>query len=457
MLVKLEALLVGAIATFEAASASSVARRQFLNELPTVSQDIQNRLQGQARIGDVCYPIGTYTLGGSELVPPCVAEQAISLKCEALTAPGRTGTNGTSPEQWNAYKNCLSGQEATYFQDVKGCLACKQTHGYLSSQQAEFFTDRYNEAEADFANATDPSQTVWGLVTARIGRYSCVNKTSNAPMNDWSCYNQLDQPSGIATKNQTAKAYYKNAPKSQNIGQFTLNGKQYPEITVGERLSTVLVPVYEVVSEISYVYDVRVSGGNYNIGTKFEAHTQVKISQEFSQIKCLYNFTKADTFTIVSTISAPVPVADSTRVVPAEEAVAIKLPACNNCSTVSLSLDESRAMATSIKPAPKGVVEIAKPLMEGLEKNDLSKVKEGSVALSVKIEADFTADLKQVIVQSSPSEAGSSPSSECSPVDQKAKDASPSTHLQAGSSKSSALKITICLVDDPNDCREAVI
>lgn len=512
MMVKLETLLVGAVASFEAVSAASVAGRQLLHELPGASEAIQGRLQGGARLGDQCHPIGTYTLGGGELIPPCIAEQAIALKCEALTAPGRAGANGTSPEQRAAYKSCLSGQGASYFQDVKGCLACKQSHGFLSDQQAKFLTDRYTEAEADFSRAANSSQTVWDIVSGRIGGHRCLDRTTGREINDWPCYNQLDQPSGIAAKNTTAKEYYVNAPASQNIGQFTLNGTQYPEVGEGATLSQALVDVYEVVSDISYVYDVRVSGDQRNVSSKFESHTQVKISQQFSQIKNLFNFTKPDTFTIVSTISAPVPIANSTREVPAEKAAAVQLPACNKCSAIAVSLEDSRNMAAvGIKPAPQPVVDAAKPVMEGLEKNDPSEVMKASVALIAKVVSEFIAEVSQVVNQPSsdtgnrptpetgkrpsseavkrpsadigdcpspetggrpspeignrPSaETGNRPSSETGKLpasagpskDQQPKDASPGAHNQAGFA-AGKLKITICQVDEPNNCREAIV
>lgn len=352
--------LASVLAVLECASASAIKRRQVLKG---EEKNLGSRIQGEAKIGDQCHPPGTYALGGSKPIPPCLAEQAISLKCEIVT---QVQTN-PSEEKWRAYHDCLAGEGSSYFEDVNGCLACKASHNHLSKEQFEWYSQRWADGQKAFTNDAVPKTTVWEYVLGGIGGTTCQQIGGNETLRGWSCWNQLPAGSGISAKDQSIEEYYKNRPKTQNIGSFTLNGKQYPEVSSVEL--DLMVHTFEIKAHMGYYYSAKLENGELVVG--YNATSKVEILTEYREIKSICNFTKSDEFTILPIIGGSVPVKDSVVTVPKAEAANLPTVDCDaSCRADAPAIEDIQNIAAQgPKPADKAVAEAATPAMQDLKNN----------------------------------------------------------------------------------------
>lgn len=206
--------VVGTLAALQAVSAQRTEAGQVL-------QRLENRLE----IGDECHPpLGSYVLSkpGQPTMPPCVAQQAISSACEALTNvlvpqsdPAQAAANH------KAYRQCLTGPGSSYRQDVMGCLACKEQHNKLSRAQYDYWVSKYSFALDVFASNRRRKKDLWNYVQTTI---------------DWGHYDKLVKPSpGVKVPAKPIAEYYPQPPKVQGLGTFTYNNRTYPEAALRDQ------------------------------------------------------------------------------------------------------------------------------------------------------------------------------------------------------------------------------
>ncbi|KID89636.1 hypothetical protein MGU_03683 [Metarhizium guizhouense ARSEF 977] len=376
------AALAGVLALLECASASALKKRQVLKD-----ENVAAGLAGGAKVGDQCHPPGTYSLGGEKAIPPCLSEQAIALKCEIVT---QVKKNTTSEANWKAYGSCIKDQSSSYFQDVNGCLACKAAHNHISQQQFEWYTQAWAQGQKAFLNDTVPKATAWQYVQGAIDGTTCQQNGTNATISGWACWNQLPAGTGIATKNMTIDEYYKDRPKTQNIGSFEFGGKSFPESSSVEL--GLLVPTFEIKADVGYFSSVKLENGK--ITSELNATAKVEILTQYQEITSIFNFTKPDEFTVLPVINAPVPVKDSVATVP--KADAAKLPAVDcdaSCREKAPTIDKIQEVAAQgPKEADKAVAEACKPALKELEENKpLSVTNKVQIITEIQIKAEINA------------------------------------------------------------------
>lgn len=348
------AVLTAALAILDVASAS-VIKRQVLKD-----KDIAGRIAGGAKIGDQCHPPGTYELGGEKVIPPCLAEQAIALKCEIITHL----SSNSSEANRIAYHKCLVGHGSSYFLDIQGCLACKKTHGHLSKEQYDWYLQRWTAGYEAFEKDVVPKTNMWTYVEGAIGGTTCQNR--NETLHGWKCWDQLPKGPGNTNKTVPVEEYYTNRPKTQNIGSFTLNGKKYPETTTME--VDLAQYTYEITGHLGYYSSAKLEDGTV---TGPWVEYGVKVVTEYREIKSVCNFTTPDEFTIVSAISAPVPLKDSVATVPKKEASTLPTLDCDGtCIASALSIKELEVVVIQgSKKADPVVADAATPALTDLEEH----------------------------------------------------------------------------------------
>lgn len=199
------AVIAGAFAALQGVSAGPMnAKRANVNE-------IAHRLPDKKVVGDACHPLGEYTLGGNQLIPPCVSEQILTSQCEGVSG---VMNPGSGKENQAAYKDCLFGKGSTFENDQQGCLECKKAHNHLTPEQVEFMQSRVKKGNEAFKSA--PEGLVWDSTQKYI---------------NWDEYNRLPSPQEKDTskKNSPVEEYCVSKPEGpQNIGAFTFNGTKYP-------------------------------------------------------------------------------------------------------------------------------------------------------------------------------------------------------------------------------------
>ncbi|EFZ03401.1 hypothetical protein X797_009327 [Metarhizium robertsii] len=374
--------LAGVLALLDCASASALKKRQVLKD-----ENVAARLAGGAKVGDQCHPPGTYSLGGEKAIPPCLSEQAIALKCEIVT---QVKKNTTSEANWKAYGSCLRDQSSSYFQDVNGCLACKAAHNHMSQQQFEWYTQAWAQGQKAFLNDTVPKATAWEYVQGAINGTTCQQNGTNATISGWACWNQLPAGTGIATKNLTIDEYYKDRPKTQNIGSFEFGGKSFPESSSVEL--GLLVPTFEIKADVGYFSSVKLENGK--ITSELNATAKVEILTQYQEITSIFNFTKPDEFTVLPVINAPVPVKDSVATVPKAEAADLPAVKCDaKCRDGAPTIDKIQEVAAQgPKEADKAVVEACKPALRDLEENKpLSVTHKVQIITEIQIKTEINA------------------------------------------------------------------
>ncbi|KID72714.1 uncharacterized protein G6M90_00g092740 [Metarhizium brunneum] len=373
------AALAGVLALVECASASALKKRQVLKD-----ENVAARLAGGANIGDQCHPPGTYSLGGDKVVPPCLSEQAIALKCEIVT---QLKKNTTSEANLKAYGSCLKDQGSSYFKDVNGCLACKAAHNHMSQAQFEWYSQAWADGQKAFLNDAVPKATAWEYVLGAINNTTCQKNGTNEKLTAWDCWNQLPAGTGVATKNLTIEEYYKDRPKTQNIGSFEFGGKSFPESSSVEL--GLLVPTFEIKADIGYFCSVKLENGT--ITGSVNATAKVEILTQYQEITSIFNFTKPDEFTVLPVINAPVPVKDSVTTVSKDEAAVLPAVVCNaDCRDKATTIDKiQEAAAQGPKEADKAVVEASKPALQDLKEN-----KPLSVTHKVQIITEIKTEIK---------------------------------------------------------------
>lgn len=164
-------------------------------------------------IGDSCHPRATWTLGGSDTIPPCVSEQLVAMSCESMTRALGAREN---PARMNAYRDCLFGKGSSYEADLFGCLKCKAKHQMHSSAEDAFWKKYLKQEIAHFKGASPLRDSLWDMVVAAV---------------PWHQYPRHDEGQKQAERNFTIQEYYPDAPKSQHVGEFTLEGIAYPKLT----------------------------------------------------------------------------------------------------------------------------------------------------------------------------------------------------------------------------------
>lgn len=354
------ATIVGALAALQGVAASAVQRRQVLGDK---GGDLVNRIEGNKKVlGDQCHPFGTYQLGGSKVIPPCISEQAISLKCEIVTKMSKNATVAAR----NAYKECLTEQSSSYMDDVMGCLACKSSHNFHSKEQDSFWREKYREGIEDFKKDPQPPRDMlWaGYIQAAIGRTKCTGK-ANEQLQGWQCFDKLEPASGVATKNLTVEEYYPNR-KPQNVGRFTLEGKEYPEKDVKE--VAYQNTTYEKFDSIGITSMTRRELGNGVIETNTTHIEKTELTKHWSAITYVCSFAKPDEFTIVPVISEPVPIKDSKRSVDKAEGDKFPVVVCDKGCAKPVDVKTTHPKAPEpAKPAPKAVANDLKPAFDELK------------------------------------------------------------------------------------------
>jgi hypothetical protein len=211
-----------------------------------------------------------------------------------------------------------------------------------------------------------PSNTtkvdVWGDDDATVATV----ETPDEEKSGWDCWNQLPRGSNIAERNQTVKEYYKNPPETQNIGNFTFNGKQYPEATTKQN-STAGKVTYQVAA-MGYYYNTIVQDDSR---TADDQHPSMMISMSASylQIVNYITFPTPNEFSIVSVIAAPVQVANTIRKVSQNEAV--NVPVCDErCRKSPVSHVKLGAVIAAIaQPAGESVARAVKAVVQKKEQN----------------------------------------------------------------------------------------
>ncbi|KYK58980.1 hypothetical protein DCS_00107 [Drechmeria coniospora] len=126
-------------------------------------------------VGDTCHPDGTYSLGvAGRPIPPCIAKQIISTKCEQISGFLDDKENKVKAL---VYQNCLFGEGSSYEKDMAGCLRCKLDSGVYSKDEHDFWSAAQREAVAEFKqNMTGGSKeevtkhpdSFWGSVLGQI-------------------------------------------------------------------------------------------------------------------------------------------------------------------------------------------------------------------------------------------------------------------------------------------------
>ncbi|KAM3425854.1 hypothetical protein NHJ13734_009869 [Beauveria thailandica] len=171
--------------------------------------DYIGRIEGNVhKVGDSCHPLGTYRLGDSSLiVPPCIAEQAITSWCEKATGVGGDQT----PDMMKAYRDCLFGQGSTLLSDQSGCLDCKVANKFLTEEQANFFRGGFEKGNDAFKNTPSAPSPLWNTVQKYL---------------DWAAYDKLPKLHDSARNNTKVpvEEYFKNAVTPQSFGQYALDG-----------------------------------------------------------------------------------------------------------------------------------------------------------------------------------------------------------------------------------------
>ncbi|EXU94678.1 hypothetical protein X797_012243 [Metarhizium robertsii] len=367
------AVLAAALAVLDGVSASAI-KRQVLKD-----ENVGNRIQGEAKIGDKCHPPGTYELGGSKIIPPCLSEQAIALKCEKVTHLA----SDPSEKNRRAYGECLAGRGSSYFRDVQGCLSCKKSHGHLSEKQYDWYSKRWAEGREAFIKDDVPKTNVWdGYVQAAIGGSKCQH--GNETLYGWACWDKLPKGPGETDETVPIEEYYTDRLETQNIGSFDLDGKKYPESTTME--VELKEFTFEITGHLGYYSSAKLEDGTLTV----EGHAELKVQTvtEYREIKSICNFTTPDVFTIVSAISPAVPLKDSVATVPEKEASTLPTINCDgSCIASSLSIKELEVVVIQgSKKVDEVVAEAATPALNELKQNK-----------SVSHEAEITI-LKQVNV-----------------------------------------------------------
>ncbi|KAM3517766.1 hypothetical protein MY4038_010252 [Beauveria bassiana] len=375
MLVK-SAVLAAALAALDVVSAS-VIQRQVLKD-----ENVGNRIQGEAKIGDKCHPPGTYELGGSEIIPPCLSEQAIALKCEKVTHLA----SDPSEKDRRAYKECLTGRGSSYFRDVQGCLSCKKSHGYLSEDQFNWYSKRWAEGQQAFIKDDVPKTNVWdGYVQAAIGGSKCQH--SNETLSGWACWDKLPKGPGETNKTVPIEQYYTDRLETQNIGSFDLDGKKYPESTTME--VELKEFTFEITGHLGYYSSAKLQNDTLTV----QAHGEfdVQTVTEYREIKSICNFTTPDVFTIVSAISPAIPLKDSVTTVPKKEASNLPTIDCDGvCMASSLSIKELEVVVIQgSKKVDDVVAEAATPALNEL-KEDQSVSEEAEITFLKQVNVLFT-------------------------------------------------------------------
>ncbi|OAQ59976.1 hypothetical protein VFPPC_10071 [Pochonia chlamydosporia 170] len=456
--------LIGMLGALEGASALHVKPRQILgNE----GENIASRVQGGAKIGDLCHPAGTYALGGKKLIDPCIAEQAISVKCERLTQM-MTAPNA---ERRKAYHACLTGGGSSFIKDVKACMVCKREFSHMTKDQFTWFDDKWTKGYEAFAKDAEPQFAIWSYVQRAIDGDSCTKQGDNQrKLNGWACWDQLPKPvlndtavnataGGVVTSNATQKLnvtaldYYKDRPATQNIGKFTLEGKQYPE--TGSVELGLLVPTFEITANLGYYSSARVQPG------KFEANItngKVEIITEYREIKAVCNFTKPDEFTILPLITGPVPVKDSVVVVAKKDADQLPIAVCDkSCRAEAPAIE--KIQETAAKPAQvvnKEVAKACEPALKALESNKpVNKESVNAVVEKVKISTEIAAPetFKPVVAPQAPVQTiGGGNKGDVAALDQN----KPATVVDQTKPNcpQPSFKVTICQLPGAKDCKE---
>lgn len=347
-------VVIGALSALDAAFASTIARRQVLQD-----QNLNDRIPAGAKIGDECHQPGKYALGSDTLAPPCLSEQAVSKKCEIIT--GVTGPKATK-EQKVAFRDCVTGSGSSYLQDIDACIKCKEINRHLSSEQADWFRRRYADAKKAFAAASEPD-TLWTYVLRSVA-LSCP-KTEKM---GWGCFESLPKPINGQKENQERPAsvdsYYEQRPAVQNVGEFTYEGKKYPEVN-GSQSSTIELASPALCSFSSAVVQRNGSG---EVAPNGLAEGPVVVSM-CNKMEFFMKFLKKDEYSILSVAAGGKPIEGTSNHV--NEDAAKQLPTCDdNCmaqETPITDLQGDNNGASQLEPAR--VQKIVEPALEQLEKD----------------------------------------------------------------------------------------
>ncbi|PHH80515.1 hypothetical protein CDD80_1282 [Ophiocordyceps camponoti-rufipedis] len=158
---------------------------------------------------DPCQPDGDIKLGGDELQPPCSVQPVIETVCEQNVGVIKLEGNAMPKGNQSTYNTCLIGNGSSFKQDVEACINCRELANVYSKEQAtqqrEVTTVAFETLEKS-ANKTGPEiKTFSEIVEEEL--------EANRP---------LQRAPDVNTDNTPPKItdYYKNPPKSQNIGDF---------------------------------------------------------------------------------------------------------------------------------------------------------------------------------------------------------------------------------------------
>ncbi|PHH64396.1 hypothetical protein CDD81_4617 [Ophiocordyceps australis] len=188
--------LAAATASFLGVSAQDLSTPNFL----------KFRLPAEALAIKACHPDGEYRVGGP-IIPPCIAEQYLSYKCEFQSEYLKPG-NLQDAAKFEAYRKCLFGPPSTYDQDRRACLECKLKNHAHTQQANDWWNRFFDSAREKLMSATKPTEKgLWTLVEEQI-RAEGYQWPQPPPARDGNV------PDVGLTE------YYINRPKVQQTGEF---------------------------------------------------------------------------------------------------------------------------------------------------------------------------------------------------------------------------------------------